>query len=52
LKERLINLQQHYEQLIQEEKAKNIERSEVILGLLDEMQAIHKEKVASIKKAI
>jgi hypothetical protein len=41
LSERLQNIHEHYKALIEDEKFKNNEKSEVILGLLDEMQVNH-----------
>lgn len=52
LRERLKSLQEHYEALIKEERTRNSERSEVILEVIDEMQASHLEKVEAIRKMI
>jgi hypothetical protein len=42
LRERLRNIQDHYQKLIQEEKAKDVQKSEIVMGLIDEMQMLHK----------
>lgn len=41
LRERLKNIREYYELMIQDERARNSEKSEVILGLVDEMQTTH-----------
>jgi len=41
LQERLRNIHENYKKLIDEEKKKNQEKGEVIMGLLEEMQTMH-----------
>ncbi len=52
LQERLRNVHDHYKKLISDEKVRNTEKSEVIMGLLDEMQVTHNEKIEAMRKMI
>lgn len=52
LEERLKNVHDHYKKMISEEKAKNSDKSEVIMGLLEDMQAAHSKKVEEMRKMI
>lgn len=45
LQERLRNIHENYRKLIDEERKKNEEKGEVIMNLLEEMQAMHNEKM-------
>jgi hypothetical protein len=45
LQERLRNIHENYKKLIDEEKKKNEDKGEVIMSLLEEMQAMHNEKM-------
>jgi hypothetical protein len=52
LKERLKSIHDYYDALIAEEKNRNSEKSEIILEVIDEMQAIHADKVNEMKRLI
>jgi hypothetical protein len=52
LRERLNNVRQHYESLIEEERKKNNERNEIIMGLIEEMQLSHAGKVGELRRMI
>jgi hypothetical protein len=52
LRERLKSIQEYYEAMTNEERNRNNERSEVILEVIEELQAGHLEKVEAIRKMI
>ena len=50
--ERLKNLHVFYKNKIEEEKGQTVQRNNVFLGIIEEMQKTHQQKVAELKKMI
>jgi hypothetical protein len=52
LRERLKNVQHFYQIRIGEERKSNIERNEVFIGVIEELQRSHSEKVCELRRAL
>lgn len=52
LREKLKNIHHFYRIRIEEERKKNLERSEIFLGIMEELQQIHTQKINNYYREI
>ena len=52
LRERLKNIHHFYRIRIEEERNKNLERNEIFIGIIEELQKNHNEKIINIQRTL
>lgn len=52
LRERLKNIHHFYRIRIEEERSKNVERNEIFIGIIEELQRNHNDRVAGCRKTL
>ena len=52
LKERLKNIHHFYRIRIEEERNKNLERNEIFIGIIEELQKNHNDKIINIQRTL